>query len=636
MLGSLRRLMVAGAAVLAAGATAVPAQAATLTPGGAGPAVAAPAGHKLIKPAGRSTAHINPQVGARAAQSGSATSVNRDPRAALTIGVGNLTYNGGFVQTAPKVYLDFWGSQWTSGTDASGFPLVQGETYVNTFVNDIAGSQYLGSQTQYCQHPLVATGSDISSCPGTTFAGLPGPVAGVVPPGATAAPKPTVEQDIVIEADRARGALHLPGGDQNTLIVVLSPSGASAFSLSDLTGSFCGFHDWIQFSDGTLDTPFAYIPWSPDATPTGACHENEVNKTDDTFGHGHLDGMSITTGHEIAEAITDPLPGAAIQTQTGTAPFFGWVDIPGNAETGDKCDRLTAWPERNLTFGGDFFPVQPLWTDAATNCALESVGGLSTNQPAIATQDSVHRDVFVRSGDGAVWTRSSAGGAWGSWTSLGGLTPNGPAAVSWGPGRIDIFVRGMDNGLWHRGWTPAGWSPWLPLGGIITSAPTVASWAANRLDVFARGQDNALWHIAWTGTVWTPWQTLGGAVTADPGAVSWAANRIDVFIRSTDNGMWHIGWNGTSWSGWESHGGGFLTGFTASSTAANQVSAYAVGLDHQIYRLSWNGSAWVGWQGLGGFLTVAPAAVAPPGGTLPVELFTTGSNGTTERLVLGI
>lgn len=623
MLGSLRRLMVAGAAVLAAGTTAVPVHAATPGPGAS--ASINPATVHVMRPAG-STA--SPSVGRPAVR------VGKDTPA----GSGGLTYFFAPVQNQPRLYLDFWGSDFMTDTDAGGFTGTQGATYVQDFLNEMAGSAWLSSQTQFCEADKQAMpiNSTIDNCGSVnTHAGVTGAVSGVWvhPPTDPAAPSQPDLAAIGQEVDLARMHFALNPGDVNATIIVFSPTGKSTFSDPNV-GSFCAFH---SFTGGpTIDdfrqfgSVFAYIPWLPDQG--SACHTNEVNSTNGPLGQGHFDGFSISTGHEVAEAITDPLPG--IEDNNGNQ-FAGWLDSAG-LETGDKCSRLQIWPERNITFGPDFFAVQPLWSDSAEACALESVGGLSTNQPAIATQDPVHRDVFVRSGDGAVWTRSSSGGAWGGWSSLGGLTPSGPAAVSWGPGRLDMFVRGMDNGLWHRGWTTAnGWSGWQALGGIITSAPTVSSWAANRLDVFARGNDGALWHIAWTGSVWSPWQSLGGAVTADPGAVSWASNRIDVFIRSTDNGMWHIGWNGSSWSGWESHGGGFTSGFTASSTAPNQVSAYAVGLDHQIWRLSWNGSAWVGWQALGGQLTRAPAAVAPPGG-VPVELITTGSNGTTERLVLGI
>lgn len=80
---------------------------------------------------------------------------------------------------------------------------------------------------------------------------------------------------------------------------------------------------------------------------------NSVNKQNDAFGHGYLDGYSIVAGHEWAEAITDP------DNQNGTQD--GWNDI-STSENGDKC----AWVSlQNITLGKNRFAVQPLWSNQA-------------------------------------------------------------------------------------------------------------------------------------------------------------------------------------------------------------------------------------------------------------------------------
>src|SRR3954466_4781750 len=67
----------------------------------------------------------------------------------------NLAYRGGVggigVETAPKVYLVLWGSQW-GGNDPSG----EAGT-VQSFLTDVGGSNWLNSVTQYCQG--VASGT---------------------------------------------------------------------------------------------------------------------------------------------------------------------------------------------------------------------------------------------------------------------------------------------------------------------------------------------------------------------------------------------------------------------------------------------------------------------------------------------
>jgi len=86
----------------------------------------------------------------------------------------------------------------------------------------------------------------------------------------------------------------------------------------------------------------------PYITDTGSsCGEDSVNGSS-----GTLDGVSIVEGHELAEAITDPLLNA-------------WYDSAG-AEIGDKC----AWINlHNISTSGGSFAVQPLWNNAVGGCA---------------------------------------------------------------------------------------------------------------------------------------------------------------------------------------------------------------------------------------------------------------------------
>ncbi len=55
---------------------------------------------------------------------------------------------------------------------------------------------------------------------------------------------------------------------------------------------------------------------------------HNVNATSDAFGNGIFDGWSIVTGHEYAEAVTDPDNFASVQD--------GWNDDQ-TSENGDKC-----------------------------------------------------------------------------------------------------------------------------------------------------------------------------------------------------------------------------------------------------------------------------------------------------------
>ena len=96
-------------------------------------------------------------------------------------------------------------------------------------------------------------------------------------------------------------------------------------------------------------TPFAYLPFEPDAGPS--CGENSVNAGQ----AGLYDGFSINGGHEYAEAITDPYPSS------------GWADANGE-ENGDKC----AWTNlADIGWSGARYAVQSLWSNASHGCVLQ-------------------------------------------------------------------------------------------------------------------------------------------------------------------------------------------------------------------------------------------------------------------------
>jgi hypothetical protein len=86
---------------------------------------------------------------------------------------------------------------------------------------------------------------------------------------------------------------------------------------------------------------------------------------------------------------------------------------------------------------------------------------------------------------------------WHNWESLGGILTSEPTVASWAAGRLDCFARGTDNAMWHK-WWDGTWHNWESLGGILMSGPAAVSWGANRIDCFARGTNNAMWH-KWHG-----------------------------------------------------------------------------------------------------------------------------------------
>jgi serine protease len=253
----------------------------------------------------------------------------------------NLYYHGGVggigVETAPKVYLVVWGSQW--GTNGSNDP--SGEVGIlQSFLGHAGGSGWLNSVTQYCQG--VASGT--ITCPsGSAFAGNPtGIYADTWYDSATAAPSQPTQSQLAAEAVRA--AAHWgntnSGSNASVQYVVATAHNNNAAGFGT---QYCAWH---SSTSGYGNIAYTNLPYITDAG--GSCGANFNNL-------GPKAGITIVEGHEMAETITDQFPNG------------GWLDGSG-AENGDKCAWTSGTSNQNLT--GATFPVQPLWSNASSSCAL--------------------------------------------------------------------------------------------------------------------------------------------------------------------------------------------------------------------------------------------------------------------------
>jgi hypothetical protein len=222
---------------------------------------------------------------------------------------GNLINHGGPVETAPRVFVVFWG--WTSDTSGE-------QPYLTRFLSSVGGTTWLSTVNQYgagsSGNLLAGTWSDSASVP----------------------TRPTDSQ---IQAEAARAASHFGAGTSlNVEIVVATPHGHSTRGFGT---QFCAYHGTVSSDPNVTYTD---LPYMTDAG--SSCGEDSVNGSS-----GLLDGVSIVEGHELAETITDPLLNA-------------WFDSSG-AEIGDKC----AWINLgDISTSGGTFAVQPLWSNAAGGC----------------------------------------------------------------------------------------------------------------------------------------------------------------------------------------------------------------------------------------------------------------------------
>jgi serine protease len=252
----------------------------------------------------------------------------------------NLKYGGGPVQVAPKVYLVFWGSQWST-TD----PVA---TRLHDFFSGLYGASdnWSTSTTQYCSGAPNGSTTCPSSAIFITHASSPSPLANTwfdaspVPAGAS-------QSQLAAEARSAAGHFALSTQQvANAQIVVVTPSGVHPQGFGT---SYCAWHSYTSSAVGTI--AYTNLPYIPDAG--AACGASFVN----AGAAGALDGVTIVEGHEYAETVTDPLINA-------------WKDQQ-NAENADKCAWISPGQPggaKSLGLTTGSFAVQGLWSNAAGGC----------------------------------------------------------------------------------------------------------------------------------------------------------------------------------------------------------------------------------------------------------------------------
>ena len=241
-------------------------------------------------------------------------------RVSPALGGGNLLYNGGPVAHTSRLYLLFWGTQWSS--DPNGV-----EDYLYNYTNGIcsSGDYWVGTNAQYTD----SSGAGPSCANGSAFQGWAQDTGGPAPANASQAQ---------IAAEAVAGADYFGALGTDAQVAVISPSGTHPDGFPS-TG-FCAWHSDTSDPSGN-EVSYTNLPYVLDAGTS--CGEDSVRST--------LDGFSIVEGHEFSETQTDP-------------ELNAWIDNTGE-EIGDKC----AWT--NLFAESDAwgtFAQQPLWDNSTSSC----------------------------------------------------------------------------------------------------------------------------------------------------------------------------------------------------------------------------------------------------------------------------
>lgn len=228
---------------------------------------------------------------------------------------GNLIWNGGPVQTSPKIYIVFWGSKWN--TSDGEYKALTG------FMSKMGGGGWINTDTQY-------SGSNGSvTNPSSQLAGT------WIDPSSV--PKRPGSSAVGAEAQKAAQHFGYGGVNANYFVAIQSGNDPSGFRTS-----WCAWHSSESESEGVVS--YTDFPYQSDAG--ASCGAGSVNSP------GTYDGVSIVGGHEEAETQTDPQPSS------------GWTDSSGS-EIGDKCAWVSL--ENNPNAGG--YPTQPLWDNKIGGCA---------------------------------------------------------------------------------------------------------------------------------------------------------------------------------------------------------------------------------------------------------------------------
>src|ERR1022692_253591 len=283
-----------------------------------------------------------------------------------------LRYGGGIdgigVTTGhEKVYLVFWGSQWgTGGKNSHGNLTLSGDPsgaapYLQQLFKGLGtgGETWSGVATQFCQG--VPAGAP--SCPAAKEQHVAYPSggarAGVGADESRAEPNQATGHQLGAEAVRA--AAHFgnktAAANRDAQYLILSPTKTHPDGFNTASGDFCGWHDWNgdpTLPGGPVASPYGDIAFSnlPYVTDAGqSCGKNFVN----SGRAGLLDGVSIVTGHEYAETITDQNPAG------------GWTDAAGD-ETADLCEWNSGPGAKSadLSLPTGSFAMQSLWVNGTS------------------------------------------------------------------------------------------------------------------------------------------------------------------------------------------------------------------------------------------------------------------------------
>src|SRR5215472_1321121 len=233
------------------------------------------------------------------------------PAAAAAATGGALTYHGGAYVVGPRVYVVYWGD-W-SGSSPGSDPNNERQ-YLNNFLSVVGDTPWLDTLVQY---------NHSDGNPASLLAGQWNDTSTVQATG-------SIPNQAQVEAEVDKAAAHFGFATSPVSVTNEVPSNIILVATPGayIDTSVCGYHNTVISSvQKPYTVPYIYEPYAQSACSAGAVFPN-TQVPDDV--NGDNDGISLGVGHELAETVTDPVPGT------------GWTG-PGG-EIGDECQATSSNP----------------------------------------------------------------------------------------------------------------------------------------------------------------------------------------------------------------------------------------------------------------------------------------------------
>jgi hypothetical protein len=385
-------------------------------------------------------------------------------------GYPDVCFQGGTVQTRPRVYLVFWGTWWhCTGAGCVNCPTSStgcGDQNSLTVENDLyaywhqvgrPGESHSTITSQYYagggQHPAFGFKNGVygNHCSTDGF-GNCGEVAWQQNPPSGS---PTAAQ-IARMASTAANYFGLQS-NSNAQIVVLTPKGDTPMA-SDGSSfpSWCAYHDSLVSSSGSV-LSYTLMPWLPDASSFLGGDQCDANFN---VINPILDGWYEVGGHEFVESVTDPRGDGYVTPQPGN---------PSNNEIGDRCGFHHAFNERMPD--GSTYKQQQVWSNIEHACVDSMPAGAITGDHGKCVDNAAGHSANGNKIE--IWTCNKTGAQLIFYTpSSGHLIVNGGCLdVSGGSRRAGAKVIWYhcgtgDNEKWAYDANSQQWQVYRGLGGL--------------------------------------------------------------------------------------------------------------------------------------------------------------------------